>query len=170
MKYILKKFSLSLLAVFVFCFGAQSATTSVTIPPGVMTNFTLLSQGSLKVTQVILTASTATNTTVQLWDTYTNQTLFTNTAYSNILTYVTNYVSTWTNYYGVTNKVTNTASLVDITNLVAGTTNSFNQAMVLSAVASTSIRVDAVNYYFQNGLWITNTSSGNAVVTITYQQ
>lgn len=170
MKYILKKLSLSLLVGFVFCFGAQAATTSVTIPPGVMTNFTLLSQGSLKVTQVILTASTATNTTVQLWDTYTNQTLFTNAAYSNILTYVTNYVSTWTNYYGVTNKVTNTASLVDITNLVAGTTNSFNQAMVLSAVASTSIRVDAANYYFQNGLWITNTSSGNAVVTITYQQ
>jgi len=124
----------------------------------------------LKVTQVILTASTATNTSVQLWDTYTNQTLFTNAAYSNILTYVTNYVSVWTNYYGVTNTVTNKASLVDITNLVAGTTNSFNQVMVLSAPSNTTIKVDQVNYYFQNGIWITNTSSGNAVVTITYQQ
>lgn len=148
----------------------KAATTSLTIAAGVMTNLITLNNGSVKVTQFVLTSTGTNISSIQAIDTYTNWLKYTNSAYTNILTYGTNLVVTWTNYYGATNTVTNSGSLVDITNSVAGTTNTFPVRVILATPTNSSTRIDNVNYYFNDGIWITNTGSGNANVTITYQQ
>lgn len=148
----------------------EAASTSVTIPSGTMTNLITLNNGSVKVTQIVLTSITTNAVNCYFIDTYTNWLAYTNAGYTNILTYVTNYVSVWTNYYGRTNTVTNSASLIDVAYTNAGTTNAFPIRMILSTPTNTSVRVDNVNYYFNDGIWVSNSASGNAQVTITYQQ
>ena len=150
-----------------------AASATVSVAGGVMTNFSLLVGNSpVKVTQVIITSAGTNQASVNMIDTYTNWLVYTNAAYSNTLTYVTNFVSVWTNYYGVTNTVTNSASLIDVTNnLVAGTTNIFPVRMSISTPTNSSTKFDNVNYYFQNGVWVSNVlAGGTCSVTITYQQ
>lgn len=164
----MKKLILSLLLA-VSCFQLTAATTSLTIASGVMTNIPLILQGNVKLTQIAL-ASTGTNVvSVQFIDTYTNALSYTNAGYTNILSYATNYISTWTNYYGATNSWTN-ISLVDITNNVAGTTNLFPVRIIMATPTNTTTRIDSVPYFFTSGVWVTNTGTGNANLTVTYQQ
>jgi hypothetical protein len=166
----MKKYILYCLTALSLVSASKAVTISVTVAPGVMTNFPTLVAAPVKVTQVVITSAGTNIAQGQLIDTPTNQFFYTNAAYSNILTYATNYVSTWTNYYGATNVVTNTSSLVDVTNSVAGTTNTYPVRIVLSTPTNTSTRIDNVSYYFQNGIWATNTGTGSATFTITYQQ
>lgn len=160
---------ISVLALFGLTLSLQAATISQTIATGVMTNIIGMAGGPVKVTQIIISSPSNNIASVQLIDTWTNQLNYTNLAYTNILTYATNYVSTWTNYYLATNSVTN-LSLVDVTNSVASTTNAYPIRMTLVAQTNSVVRVDNANYYFANGLWLTNTGPGNVTVTLTFQQ
>jgi len=150
----------------------NAATVSVTVPATVMTNFPNIT-GSVRVTQVIVSAA-ATNysTNFQFVNTYTNWTFFTNSAYTNISSYGTNYTWTYTNYYGVTNTYTNSQpTLVDFSNSVAASTNAFPVVLV-GSVASNGVAVTytGMNTLFNNGLWVTNAGPGSATFTINYQQ
>lgn len=158
---------ISLLAALAF--SASAVTLSQTIASGVMTNIIGMAGGPVRVTQVILVASTTNNASLQFVDTTTNWLLFTNSAYTNILSYGTNYVQTWTNYYGATNSVTNLA-YYDVTNSVAGTTNNLPIRISITAPTNGTSRFDNVNYYFVQGLWVTNNSTNPATLTVTFQQ
>lgn len=150
--------------------AASAATITVTVPPAGFTNLLSVVGGVAKITQINVTASTATNTTVAILDTPTNALTYVVPAYTNRLIYGTNYTQIYTNYFGVltTNIMTNV--LTSVSQTVAATTNNYPVRVTQSALASTTSSIDGVNYYFINGVWATNTSSGNASVTITYQQ
>lgn len=166
----IKKYIISALVGLGLAFGVNAATTTLTITNGTMTNVTSLINGSLKVTQFVLTSSGTNYGTVSIYDTYTNKFLYTNAAYTNILTYATNYISVWTNYYGVTNTVTNSGSLIDVTNLVSGTTNSFPLRAVISTGTNASTTVNNPGIYFNDGIWVTNGSGSVLSLVVTYQQ
>ena len=165
----MKKLFLTLGLSALVSYGAFAASQTVSIASGVMTNFPIQS-GSVKITQILMSSATTNySTSIQFVDTYTNWLVYTNAAYSNILSYATNYTLNWTNYYGAVNSWTN-LTLVDLTNSVAGTTNNFPTRILTSIGTNSSLKFDNVNYYFQNGLWITNSGPGAVSFTITYQQ
>lgn len=166
----MKKFIIIAGLICSLALGVYAANQSISIASGVMTNFPINS-GSVKITQILISSpGTNYSTNIQFIDTYTNWLLYTNAAYSNTLTYATNYTLSWTNYYGVVNSWTN-YTLVDLTNnLVPASTNIFPIRITTSIPTNSSLKFDSVNYYFQSGLWITNSGPGSINATITYQQ
>lgn len=147
---------------------ANASTFAVTVASGVMTNL-IPTTGSVKISQIVATCAGTNFSTFQIYDTSFTNTMYTNTAYTNISSYGTNYVTTWTNYYGVTNSFTNFA-LIDITNSVAATTNAYPLRIASSVPSNSTVKFDQVNYYFVNGAWVTNLGAGNVTFTITYTQ
>lgn len=166
----MKKLSLGLILIGALVSNTFAATQAITVPSGTMTNFPI-SYGSVKIQQIIVTTpGTNYTTNYEFIDTPTNWLVFTNSAYSNILSYATNYVTTWTNYYGKVNSDTN-IDLVDITNAVAASTNYYPVRIIGSVPTNNATAVlSGVNYYFVSGLWVTNSGPGAATFTITYQQ
>lgn len=154
------------------------ATISATVVSGTMTNLLSTINSSVKVTSITLTSATNGASRVEFWDTPTNALSFSAPAYTNTISYATNLVgapgSYWTNYFGVIN--TNfmlTNVLVDVPFSNGAATVSYPLRFVGATAAGTSTTFGGVNYYFNNGLWITNVSSGGggpATVTVTYQQ
>ena len=149
--------------------SANAETKTLTILPASFTNL-LSVVGSAKVTQIAVASTTGSNTTVVLIDTPTNALTYVQSAYTNTLSYGTNYTQIYTNYFGVltTNLMTNV--LTSVSRTVAASTNAYPVRATVSALASTTATAYGVNYYFGQGIWATNTSTGTAAVTITYQQ
>ena len=181
MKYIKYLISVALLGATVSSFGASATMTLTT---GQFTNFTGLNLGNAKVTSIIFTATTATNASIQAYDTPTNTTVYTNSAYTNVLSYATNSTlgvyfdtngnigsrSVYTNYYGVVYTNTNNIILVDTANTVASVTNNYPLRFAITAAASTTVIATPVAYQFNSGIWITNNGTGTAQITISYTQ
>lgn len=164
-------FKISLVAVILglFTFQASALTSSQTVFVGSMTNALVLVNGSATISQIIVTATTATNVSVNIVDTPTNVLTYVVPAYTNSIQYATNYITSWTNFYGVAQSDTNIA-LITTNVAVASVTNNYPVRLSIAALASTSSTFSGVNYYFNNGVWLTNTGSGTAAVTITYRQ
>lgn len=156
---------------------ANAATVTVTIPATTGTNvptilnpygtngapFTLLS--------AVLVPASGCAANVYLYDSPLYL-WYTNAAYSNITSYVTNYIAMWTNYYGYTNYWTN-ASLIDVTNSVLGTSNAYPVALVLAAPTNVPTTFVNLNTRFRYGCLITNTvntAQGTPTLTLTYTQ
>lgn len=165
----MKKF-ITIGAAMLLSLGAfgQSFSVSKTIVGNTITN--ILSGASL-VTDVQLTAPTAGAVTVQAIDNVTNSLRMINPAYTNRLTYPTNLLDIYTNYYGVitTNAFTNVLYVVT-NNPVAAATNTIAPTFTIGASGNSSASYADVNYRFNYGLWVTNTSPSNATITITYQK
>ena len=156
---------------YIVSIGMLLATVAVvsaaSIALSVMPNTTnTLVTGSAKVTQLMLSAGG--NTTVSFVDAPTTNLTYVVSAYTNSVSYATNIVYTYTNYWGAVTTLTN-LQLVDTTSLVAASTNSYATRAALSALASTTSKADAVNYYFVNGVQLVN-GAGTNIVTITYQK
>ena len=150
----------------------QAASFTLTIPGNTMTNLLPTFNGSTKVTQIVVTAPSMTNTSVQLIDCVggTNLT-YTQAAYTNQISYSTNWNYIYTNYFGVTTTNSYTNVLYDVTNnVVAAVTAAYPVRAAVAVPAGNSYKLDQVNYYFMNGIGVTNTSTGLATVSITYQQ
>lgn len=165
----MKKLILSLMLLAGIGLNSYAAQTSVIVPANTMTNFILLSGNPTKVLSVSAATFSTNSANIFIYDTPTNQFLYTNAAYTNILSYATNWINTWTNYYGRTNSVTNIA-LIDVTNTVTGTTNSYNLEFAASIGTNATVTANNVNAVFTYGVWVTNQSVGASTVTITYQQ
>lgn len=147
-----------------------AASATAIIPANTMTNFVLLSQAPVKVISLSANTFTTNSAIIFAYDTPTNATVYTNAGYTNILSYVTNYITTYTNYYGYTNNLTNKA-LVDVTNSVAITTNNLYPLRYSASIGTNAtVLTDQLNAVFNQGLWITNQSVGAVAVTVTYQQ
>lgn len=167
------------------CFSLTTLANSfsVTVLPGTMTNLLSFSAnlGSVLAKQFIATATTGTNFTAAVVDTPTNLLQYTQSAYTNTTRYATNGVLVWTNFYGVlqsNNMVGGTLLtnwwLVDVTNnLVSATTNSYPVRLYVGAPANGSSTYGPVSgqvngYYFDQGIWVTNTGSGVGTLTVVY--
>ena len=152
--------------------SSYANSISQTVYPGTMTNLLSFGPnfGSVNIKQFILTATTSTNASVALVDTTTNATSYVLPAYTNRLSYATNWNTTWTNFYGVvqTNPIP-IVVLIDVTNnLVPATTNYYRTPITTAVGGNLSVVYQGVNYYFDQGLWVTNTGSGTSLITITY--
>ena len=167
----MKRFISLLAGLSLFAFSSFGASTSLSVSNGIMTNFTFLSASPVKITRVTITTPAATAANIQLIDTPTNTLIFTNQAYTNIISYATNQIVLWTNYYGRTNAWTNITQ-VDVTNTVASNVAFYNVEFAANVPTNGSILADNLNAVFTYGVWVTNsgTGTGLATVTITYQQ
>ncbi len=148
--------------------AVYGTTFTVTVLPGTATN---LYTGPCLVKQVVLSSIDTTNSTAYLFDStaYTNL-AYVLPAYSNTVSYATNYINTWTNYWGAVTITTNLA-LIDATNtLVAASTNAYPIKFSGSVTAGTSYKVDQVYVPYIMGLQATNpATSGKVVFTVTIQ-
>jgi len=146
--------------------SAQAFSLSMTVAGNTMTNLVPLSQGSAYITSLsVANPNTGSNVTVQAIDTYTNSLSYTNAPYTNNISFATNRIWATTNFYGVVNQNTNIA-LIDSTNAVGITTNLFPIRATVSAQAGNTSIFNSLNAYFASGIWFTNLSPSNAVVTV----
>jgi hypothetical protein len=129
-----------------------------------MTNVFPFFQGSGYINQVIITAP-SNIAQVAFIDTPTNALTYTNAPYTGRYSYATNYISSWTNFYGVAASTTNIA-LIDATNTIAATTNTYPVRFTLSSTSGGSAAFPALNSYFASGVWATNLSTNTAIITI----
>jgi hypothetical protein len=161
---------------------AQSATLATGIyTNNVFTNFPgVIPPLPHLLSQVILANPSTNSVTLYLYDIPTNSLTVTNAAYTNTITTLSNYVWSFTNYYGyVEPALTNTVIIDNTNNAVAAGTNTVPPKMVLTCLPSTTVSVQGVHYYFYQGLWVsnataygagTNATGANAPqLTITYQ-
>ena len=146
-----------------------AATTSVVISTASMSNMLGTATGSALVTQIILTAPANNTASIKLIDSVTNILAYTNSAYATIGSYATNYITSYTNFFGSVNSFTNIA-LVDYSNYVAAATVNYPTMVTLTAATNSSIVMSAQQLYFNNGIWATNLGSGNATLTLNYSK
>lgn len=166
----MKKILVILFALLLTLSIKAALSTTVVVPANTMTNLVNLSgSGHVIVTAYVVTSTNATAVTASLMDTPTNVLAYVVPAYTNITSYATNWVQTWTNYYGATNSWTN-YSLIDITNSVAQSTNNYPVRIALTAAANTSAVLNPTYTVFDSGVWVTNSSAAAATVTIQYRQ
>ena len=151
--------------------AVYAASTTITVPANTSSNlFTVNQSGYGKITSIIAgNANPSGTVTLSLWDNSTASLWITNPAYSSIVSYATNYILSWTNYFGVVNSWTN-FSLANYTNSVAATSNAIPFKATITVPAAGSIVLNPVSYIFDTGAWITNSSSSNATITVNFTQ
>ena len=163
----MKKYIASLIIGLLVCVTSHAATVSLYLQPSTFTN--LLVGFNNPVTVSSVTVSPTNNAvTLSLIDTPTNSLTYSNAAYTVGTSYATNYINTWTNFYGVVSSTTNIA-LIDTTSTVAASTNSYPVRAIVTAVASTPTRYTGLSAYFGRGLWVQNNTATNAVIIVNYQ-
>lgn len=177
----IKKLFLGVSLGLVLSFSSYANTASIILKSGGMTNLLSFGPnfGAATITSAAISSATvSSNTLVQFVDTYTNSLVYTNASYTNRISYATNYVYSWTNFYGVvyTNNQIGAAGtlqtnimLIDATNVVNGSTNLFPVLFTAGAPSGGAISLyPNLNANAQHGIWVTNLSSSDAAVTITY--
>jgi hypothetical protein len=146
----------------------QTLSISATLTPGQISNLVLVTRSPLRVAQAIITSTTATNASFNFIDSpSTTNITYVTLPYTNYLSYATNYVWNYTNYYGVVNTYSN-ISQVDYTNSVGQATNFYPVRLALTSLASSAQVYILQNATFNTGILVTNTGSGTGQVTITY--
>ena len=144
--------------------SAHADTLSVTVAG---TNYQQVLSAPAIITGYSLTATT--NATVGLIDSPTNLPTYSVPGYTNTVSYATNRIVSWTNYFGNVNSWTNIV-LVDLSNAVPATTASYPRKATVGALAGTTTTVAPTYMVVDNGLWVTNYSTNTAVLTIQYRQ
>ena len=155
-------------------------TVSQTVLVGTMTN---LVTGPFRLTEIVLNSTNSGLATVTLVDATTNLMVYTTSAYSNVVmvltnaaTYATNGGSTaynqfiYTNYFGViTTNYAGTGTpqqfvIIEQTNSVAAATTALPSVTV--SATSTPLVINNLSQVFYRGIWVTNSSPTNAVITL----
>jgi len=158
----MKRLLISLIALIAVSIQAATVATTV-IQAGTSNVLT----GSLVASQFVLTSGAASAARVDIYD--SPSAVLTNIvpAYITSGSYVTNYITSYTNYFGVQNNFTNVALVqYSITNSAA--TNTYPRLLVITAGTNETVAIQGVNYGFNSGLTITNTGVGPATVSVTY--
>lgn len=157
-------------ALVLASFAANAASLTTTIAAGGYSNLLSGFNGSATVSSIVLTSVSTNVGRVSLIDSPTNSTTYTSPAYDTIATYATNVITRWTNYYGVANSFTN-VGIIDYTNSVAASTNNYPIRLTAQTGTNSTSLYSGVDYYFVNGVWATNLTTGSPItVTITYQK
>lgn len=166
----MKKIIASLFSLIAAVSLSSAASVAITIAPNTATNVMgSLFGGYAKITSVAFTCTSSSNAVINVYDSPTALFTYTNAPYTNITSYATNLVTSWTNYFGVVNSATN-VNLVDVTNSVAGTTNNYSQRFSVAALVGTTTTINPTSYVFENGIWATNTSAGSGTLTVQFVQ
>ncbi len=165
----MKKLIISVVVAAAIGLGSiHAATVTTVLLTGQFTNLLTGFPGSTYIKSYTISAATN-SATVYVYDTPTNKFAYTNGAYTYRQISVTNnYITSWTNYYGVAQSYTNIALFS--TNLVtsAATTNSYPIRAVLGAASGTTVQYPNQQQVYNYGIWATNAGSGIATITITY--
>jgi len=147
---------------------AVSGSVTVSIAAAGMTNVLAPLRGSAQITQVILTAPANNTASVTMVDSVTNILTYTNASYITLGSYVTNYITTYTNFFGTVNSFTN-AALVDYSITNAATAYSYPNLLTVTAGTNSSVMIPyPQTFNFRNGVYATNTGSGSLTLTVTY--
>jgi len=147
--------------------GSSSATTANI---GSQTNYGLLTNGFQLVSVTIVNNNPTTNLYVKFFDSPTNVT-WTNAAFISVTSGVSSVVTTWTNFLGATNSITNTM-WVSSTNTTAAATNNYYTMFqtTVGSNGSTVIYAPQGGQLFTRGLTFTNNAAGtNYSITVNYQ-
>lgn len=146
--------------------NAQLSTT-VTVTNGTIIGFPNVGQGQLLINSMIV--NPAGSTQLAFYDAPTTNLTWTNAAYAYRASYVTNFVTNWVNYYGATNGYTNKAEVFySVTN--AASTNFYPVRIQVNTINSNIVVLNPLQATFLNGLFVTNSGSSNATITINYAQ
>ena len=165
---------LIILSSLLFAIASQAAILTVTnglATTATATLPTLLGNGAAFSVQYILLTSVDTNVAVAgLYDVdYATNISYVTAAYTSVTRYATNYINTWTNYYGATNSWTNTVmQSVYVTN--AASTNLLLPKYLLRSPAGTTTEFELLNGKFGRGLVVTNAGAGTLNITVGYTQ
>ena len=158
----------SLLAVGLAANAGQSSSVVLALA-GSFSNMLSSFSGSAKITSVVVTAPTTSHASIKMIDAITNSLTYVNPAYTMYSSYATNLITTYTNFFGATNSITNLV-LVDISTAVAISTNLNPVILTATAPTNSTIVFNPVSFFVNNGIWVTNTGPTNVTVTINYQQ
>ena len=162
-----------LIAALLAATTAQAAQLTTVITANATSNLLAAAtfRGSARVTDILISTPAATASALKFIDSPTVTNTYVSPAYTGITTYATNVITTYTNFFGVVNSVTN-VQLVDVSTSVSASTNNYPIRFQANVGTNTSVLYSGVDYQFVNGIWATNTASGtgSATVTITYQQ
>lgn len=180
MKRLIKKlYVIAVLLAFSVELTKAAFTFTFTVQAGTATNIFPSFLNPIKVSQVSLASGASSQAIVQFYDTTTNFPAnfqsgvplwsYTNAPYTNITSYVTNYFTTYTNYYGVVQNSYTNKSLIDVTNSVNTTTNAFPSPLFISAATNATVNYVNLSAIFNSGVWVTNSGTGAGTLVITYQ-
>lgn len=165
----MKKILLSLFALATISASAATFNTTATCAVNSVTNVPTYMGGGFYLISAQVSSVANNSATIALFDTAFTGLAQTNPAYSSITSYVTNYINSWTNFYGATNYWTN-RTLIDVSNYVAGATNALSPDYVWVCPTNSTLVLQNLNNRFQNGVSITNMAGGSATVVLTYTQ
>jgi len=143
-------------------FAANTISTNIAT-----TSSAFILQGDVAVSYITLSSPDTNTAACVVYDSPGNWIAQTNAAYYTITSFATNYITTWTNFYGATNNLTNVVLYTGITTNSA-TTNAMTPKLSLSTAAGTSSQFSGINMVFRSGICITNTGAGTIGVTIGY--
>ena len=165
MKHNIKNIAALIAGIMLATLPVKAATINMTIPSAVnITN--IISSNSTAVAAITIANPGSTILTVKFFDTpYTNLT-YTNAAFTNSYSYVTNYLTTYTNFSGVVSTNTNSA----IFTTTRGFTNTGRAYPSLSfSIGASNTFVyypSTAGYVFGSGVAVTN--STNCSITYEY--
>jgi hypothetical protein len=169
----MKKFIFSFITgLGLLTMSSFGATVTTVVLPNTYTNLLNGFAGQAWVTQVTVAAN-STNVSALILDAPTNNLTYVLPAYTNITLYATNYYTTYTNYYGTIQTTYTNLAIAKVTNSIAQSTNFYPTRLAIAALASTSVQytppAGSIGYFFDNGIYATNNSSGIATITIQYR-
>lgn len=173
----IKKFLLTVGLSVALVAPTKAVTTATSVFSGaVFTNFPGLPNTALpfQVTGIIVATSSTNPQTLWFYDIPTNVVTNVVAAYTNTVSYLTNYSFVVTNYYGNVTTNTNYVLFDNTNNAVAAVTNTISPKIIITCPANSSYATPGGSiYYFYSGMWVSNanaTGAGNvAAVTITYK-
>jgi hypothetical protein len=172
---------LLLICLIAASLSAQAAQTfTFVINAGTSTNLFPSFNNPVKVTQAAISSGASSQGNATIYDAPTNTPIwawqagvplwaYTNAQFTNVISYATNYYVYYTNFYGVTGYSYTNKALIDVTNLVAQSTNYYNAWLYLAAGTNNTVTYVNLSAVYANGIWATNSGTGPATVTLTIQ-
>jgi hypothetical protein len=166
----MKKMILIVASVLTLAFTSQAATYVCNIAAAGVTNISAtIPAGPVKPVWVLLSSDTTHSGSLQFFDTPYLGLAVTNAAYTSVTRYATNYVNTWTNFYGATNTWTNTVlQTTYVTNSAA--TNVLTSVYSFNCPTNGAVQYVGLSYTFLQGLVVTNSGNGTITLTVDYSQ
>ena len=158
-----KKLLTSLFALLTaFAVSAATYTTNLT---GHGTNLIIITNG-IQINSITFANSSGATLSAAVYDSKYTSLKWTNTPYTNLTSYTTNYVTTFTNFSGVIQTNTNSV-LWTYSNAVAAATNDF-RALTTVAVSNAVTYVWTPSTLMVAGFGLVVTNSTNVSLTVNY--
>ena len=147
---------------------AQAAQYSLTIP-NASTLYTLgFTNQNYLIQEIVLANAGTGQATVSFFDAEATNQTYVRAAFTNTTSYVTNIVTTFTNYNGWIQTNTNTGTYT-FSSTYSATTNSRVKLLSLAVGPTNTVSYRPINGLSGGfGLVVTNTAATNLVVTVTY--